>query len=446
VRKSIELRQERTQLLNGANQIAAKVKTEKRFLTDQEKGDFESACSRAQILEQEIRMAEKEEDEERNRFEGRITTSSQTGPRIRRETQVDDAPLFAITTGGESIRTLAPAETLRSVIPNDLPDNARASEFSWGRAIRGIVNGNWKGSELEKRALFGGHGAAGGYLIPETLAAEFIDLARNQSVIFNAGARTLPMPTPDVLLARLVNDPTAVWRGEGVEITEDTTMEFGAFKLSAKKLACLITASVELVEDSANIDSIVRNAISQALALKLDYAALEGTGGPIEVQGIIGWVGQTPGVQIVEPGGNGAAIEDYDDFSAAVEKVLTKNGKADVLIMAPRTFGAVDRLKEATTNAPLAPPASFKALRQLVSNQVPINLIYGTATNASHAFVGDFSGVLVGMRTDMRLEVSREAGDSFKKGQVQIRAYLRADVLPTNPEHICVIAGIIPAA
>jgi hypothetical protein len=49
------------------------------------------------------------------------------------------------------------------------------------------------------------------------------------------------------------------------------------------------------------------------------------------------------------------------------------------------------------------------------------------------------------MRTQLQIEVSREAGDAFKKGQVLTRAYLRADALPVQPTHFVLIDGIIPA-
>jgi len=37
------------------------------------------------------------------------------------------------------------------------------------------------------------------------------------------------------------------------------------------------------------------------------------------------------------------------------------------------------------------------------------------------------------------IEVSREAGDAFTKGQVWIRAYLRGDIALTQPKHFVVI-------
>jgi hypothetical protein len=47
---------------------------------------------------------------------------------------------------------------------------------------------------------------------------------------------------------------------------------------------------------------------------------------------------------------------------------------------------------------------------------------------------------MIGLRTSFRLEVSRLAGDSFKKLQIAVRAYLRADVQLAHPEAFIVLS------
>lgn len=98
------------------------------------------------------------------------------------------------------------------------------------------------------------------------------------------------------------------------------------------------------------------------------------------------------------------------DFSTAVELVRTANGEPVAAIYHPRTAGALDRLED-TTGQPLQPPESFRALRRFTTTASPINQVQGSATNASDAIVGDFSQLLIGVRTEMRIEVSREAPD-----------------------------------
>lgn len=342
--------------------------------------------------------------------------------------------------GGE-LRALRPDERLSDVVSRDLPDGIRPEELSLGRMLRGLVTGDWKGAEAERRALGSTPDTLGGYLVPSTLSARIIDLARNQARVIQAGAQTLPMETAQVTLARVEGDPTAYWRGEHAAITE-SDMAFGAINLKARTLAAMVRVSVELLEDALNLSQVVENALSQALALELDRAALFGSGTGDEPLGLRNWTG----VNVVDLGANGAAPT-FADFSKAVQKIWERNGPDAGLavIMAPRTAGDLDRLTD-STGQPLRPPASFEALRKLVTNQVPVNLTKGTATNASVAFVGAFSELLIGARTNLTIEASRQAGDAFGKLQVLVRAYLRADVAVMRPEWFTVVDGIIPAA
>jgi HK97 family phage major capsid protein len=131
----------------------------------------------------------------------------------------------------------------------------------------------------------------------------------------------------------------------------------------------------------------------------------------------------------------------------AITTIRENNGDPNAYIIAPRTEGALDKLKD-TTNQPLRPPPSVEDLRRLVSAQVPVNLTQGTASNASDAYVGQYDELLIGVRRRLVIEASKEASDAtdsaFRQLQVHIRAYLRADVGVAQPSHFVAIVGIIP--
>ena len=54
---------------------------------------------------------------------------------------------------------------------------------------------------------------------------------------------------------------------------------------------------------------------------------------------------------------------------------------------------------------------------------------------------------MIGMRTQLTIEVSRQAADAnssaFTNMQVWIRAYLRADIQLAHPNHFNVLTGIL---
>lgn len=312
---------------------------------------------------------------------------------------------------------------------------------SFGRIIRGMVTGDWGDAAPELRIMAqAGLGGAGWWTVPEYASARLIDLARNQAVCMRAGALTIPMEGPEVTITKIASDPVAYWRPENKPINE-SAMTFEPLKLKAVVLGILCRVSMEQMMDSPNFGNVVESAIAAALALEMDRAMLLGTGSG-EPRGLV----NTKGVQELDLGVNGAALANYDPFSLAAEFVMNANGTPNAVVYSPRTWGALDRLKEGGTNAPLKPPASYENLQKFATNQIPNNLTHGTANNASLAVVGDFTKLGLASLTGVMLAASGEAGaDTFAKMQVLIRGFLRADVAVLRPNHFTKITGIIPA-
>lgn len=319
-----------------------------------------------------------------------------------------------------------------------LGNNPEQRGLSVGKYLRGIVTGNWDGAAPERRAMAEGTLASGGYMVPSYLAADVIDAARNAARVMQAGAVTVPMDSATLKIARVATDPTAGWRAENAAITP-SDMGFEVVTFTAHTLAAMCKLSVELFEDAQNIDSVVTNALGEALGLELDRAALRGTGLLDTPTGIL----SAAGVQTIAVD---TAIS-YGAFSQAVQKIAEANGTANGIIYAPRTAGELDRLVD-LQGQPLRPLPSFEALKKFSTKQVPTNL--GVGTNKSEAYVADFSQLMIGVRTQFVLEASRVAADAtgsaFKDMQVWIRAYLRADVQLAKPTHFCTLTGLTPAA
>ena len=350
------------------------------------------------------------------------------------------APAAAPAIHDGEVRVLAPSEKLADVCNRALPDGIRADELSLGRTVRGLVTGEWHGAEAEKRAVMAeGTSSLGGVLIPTPMSASIIDLARNQAIVMRAGASTVPMTANTLKMGKVTGDMTASWaENEAITASE---MSFDSMTFTAKALAAICTISIELLEDAGNINGLIENSIASALALELDRAALFGSGTGSEPKGLFG----TTGVQVVDMGTNGAALTNFDPFVNALGRLLDANAVPGAIVFAPRTATALALLKD-TTNQPLVAPAAYASATKLTSNQIPVNLTHGTASNASVAFVGEWANLMVALRTGLTLEASRVAGaDSFSKMQVMIRAYLRADVQVSRADHFSMVTGIIPA-
>jgi len=309
-----------------------------------------------------------------------------------------------------------------------------------GRFLKGVTTGNWDGAEREQRTMATGTDSLGGYLLPSPMSSRIIELARNKSVLSKAGVLTLPMDTSTLKLAKITQDATGYWRGENAAITQ-SDMGFGALNLSCKVLAALCKVSIELIEDTPNVGQLIEDSIGSALALELDRVGLFGIGAGAEPLGLF----NTSGISTESMGTNGAAITNLNKFSNACTTLMTSNAEPKVAIYAPRTAGVIDLLVDGN-GQPLIPPESVRNLTKLVSNQVPIDQTHGSATDASCAFVGDFSNLCIGMRKQVIIEATRVGDtDTFSKMQVLIRGYLRSDIGVLRADHFDVITGIIPA-
>jgi HK97 family phage major capsid protein len=266
------------------------------------------------------------------------------------------------------------------------------------------------------------------------LAAQVIDLARNATRVIQAGALTVPMTSSTLKMARLTGEGSPAWRNEAAVISEQD-LTFDAVTFTARSLARLVILSRELFADAdPAVDGIIATSFAQQIAIELDRAALRGSGTAPEPRGIL----NTSGVTTTTHGGAGSAITNYDWFLDAAGVVRAGNYEPTAHIVAPRTQTSLSKLKEATTNAYLAPPAGLLPI--LTTKQIPANLTVGASTDCSEVYTGQWDQLAIGMREDFTLEFLRER--YADTGQVAFIAHLRADVQLLQPAAFVVDTGV----
>jgi HK97 family phage major capsid protein len=314
---------------------------------------------------------------------------------------------------------------------------------SLGKILRAKILGDSYGlSHGEIRAMSEGSGLSGGWLVSPQLSSYVIDLSRNKSCVLQAGAWTLPVETAELTLVKILTDPTGYWVQEGSKITESEGT-FAPVKMKMIVLGALVRVSRALLEDAPNSGAVIESQLAAALGLELDRVCLLGNG-TNEPKGLL----HCADINSYSMGANGAALTNYDPFSYACQYIAEDNGQAGAVIYAPRTAGCLDRLKEATTNAPLTPPPSFQALNKFQTNQVPCTQTQGTSSVASSAFVGDYKNIIIGMRRQLTIDIAPSgigsgSKDVFSTVEVLIRGYLRVDVAVLKEDHFTWIKGIL---
>lgn len=295
----------------------------------------------------------------------------------------------------------------------------------------------------ESRGLLGGIDSSGGFLLSPAASTRFIDLARSASVAVAAGAATVPIDG-ETNLVRLSSEPTPGWRSEWVNVPVGD-MAFERVTLRPRTLAVAIPVAIELIEDSPNLGSIIESAIRERMGLVIDQAVLFGQGSESTQQGIR----NTSGINTITSFGTPA---DFVKYVQAVEKVLTANYSGAIeglaLVLHPRDLSKLMQLKE-TGNQPLVPPEWVARLRKFATTSLSITEGAGAE---SSGYLGDFSQVLLGVRTQIAVRildqgsVTDSAGTTFNAaaqlGKLVV-AYTRLDVAILRPAFFVHMSGIM---
>jgi HK97 family phage major capsid protein len=409
------LRDQRATARTTADEILTRAATEQRDLSAEELADHTARSVEARELDDRIEQVLADQVADLRAAQVRTATP--------------DAPRSPVLTREQSVYDWCQHRGMFDHQEQDL---------SFDRYLRGMATGHWDGADHE-RALAEATTGAGGALVPSPLSARMIDLARNKTVVFRAGAQTVPMATQTLGIPRLTAEGTPAWKTENATITA-ADMTFDRVTFTARTLVRTILLSVELFEDSpaqgtTGVDDVIANAFAGQMAVELDRVALLGSGTPPEPKGVLN---QT-GVTLTAHGAAGTVISNFDWWLDAIGAVRAAGFEPNAHIQAPRSSTSLSKLKEATTNAYMAPPAGL--LPMLTTKSIPINITVGASTDTSYVFTADWSNLLVGIRTDFNL---RFLGERYLADNLQYAflAYLRADVQLAQPTAFVVDTGV----
>jgi HK97 family phage major capsid protein len=295
----------------------------------------------------------------------------------------------------------------------DLPRHKDISPaLRLGDAIRYAITG--RGTPEIRSAMSEGHNVTGGFLVADELMRRVIDMARAKSVIMQAGALTVPMESDTLRLARVLTDPTFEVKEENESFT-GSDITFDALLFTTKTVGTLITCSRELAEDAVNFVDQIEDVISSAFATKLDNIAINGVAST-HFDGILDWATSTG----ITETGSVAAIS-WEEMSAAVTTIQTYNHQPNAYLLHPDIAGDLALLTtgDGTNSAKLWLPAP--------STVAPLMQLVTTNIANSSVIVGDFTKFVWAVRQGALIEVTREAGDSFKKHQLLIKLVWRGD-------------------
>lgn len=358
---------------------------------------------------------------------------------------------------------------------------AEVQQYSFVRAIRAMVNKDWRGAELERdaseatakalgitpqgffvpndvmaqralqrvRTAFGfqyvpserrdltkGTPGDGGYTVAtDLLSQSFIELLRNKMLIQAAGATVLGDLSGDVAIPAQTGGGTAYWVTEGNAPTESqqtvaqvpmTPKTVGAFTDISRKL---------LKQSSIDVEGFVRNDLAAICALAIDKAGLSGAG-TAEPTGIA----LTSGIGAIFAGGaaadntnaNGAAPvwADFVNLESAVAAVNADLGALAYFVNAKTRGFCKKTVKYSNTADTIwdtrAGNTPINGYPVFVTNQVRGSLTKAGGSALSEIFFGNFADLILGLWGTLDVLVDPYTGGTT--GTVRVVALQDVDV------------------
>lgn len=308
-----------------------------------------------------------------------------------------------------------------------IPEEQRSLDI--GKYIKGIVTGNWENADSEKRAMTT---TATGVMIPTVLATRVLDMSRTQSLFTLANVPIVPMTTNNITVARVKNDPIFKFKEEGKEAIE-SKFELEPVNLKSKTCYGFAYVTLEAINSSQNLSSILLQVFSKAIAESIDngmlYGQYNGTGNDAFAPS--GLMNDTD-INVIQA----TEGEGYDSFIRAISKIRKNNAIPTSYGINSDTEEKLSLLKDSQGRY-LDKPKSLENLKEIVTNQLK-----NDTTEGNDAIVFDPNAMVIGVQRGISIEMFNNSDECIKKGLVGFKIYSMIDCAVTQPKHICKISGI----
>lgn len=302
---------------------------------------------------------------------------------------------------------------------------------------------------------------AGGFIVPEDLSTDLIELLRARSVVRAAGAISYPMPFGTLTLPKLTGGATASYVGEATAQNASQPV-LGQLQLTWKKLRTFVPISRELLEYSRpSADGVVEADAVASMATREDQAFLRGDGlsdTPIGMRNLALAANITASVAA-----NDGSIPTLGEIEEDLRFLVNQLEQANVrmlrpaLFMAPRSKNGLMVTRDTNGNLGFpelrAASPSIWQMPAFVTTNVPINLGLGGGSNErSELMIADMADMAIGEATDLIIEVSNEASyqdangntvSAFARDEVIVKVLARHDFGTRHDESIAVKTAVV---
>ena len=249
---------------------------------------------------------------------------------------------------------------------------------------------------------------------------DFIDVLRNASSVMQAGSTMLSGLKGNVTIPKKTAASSAGWISSEGGAASESEFTDGSVTMTPRTLGAFTDLTrLMMMQSSLDIEALVRDDLSRAIALAIDLGALAGSGSSGQPTGIKNVSG------VNKPTSFAAANPTFAEVVALETAVAEDNALLGNLayILPASMYGALKTTAKASGQGLFVveqPGNTINGYRAIVSNQV----------TAGDLFFGNFADLLIGMYGG--LDILVDPYSSASSGNVRIRALQTVDVAVRN--------------
>lgn len=295
---------------------------------------------------------------------------------------------------------------------------------------------------------------AGGFLVPEDVSTEVIELLRPASVVTAMGPRFVPMPNGNMTTNRRTKGANFSYGGEQQD-AKATGYEYGQVKLSAKKLSGIVPVSNDLLRSSStSVDRMIRDDMVEDAAQIQDRYFLRGSGTDFAPKGLrfqhVGTPFATTHVLTMTPSPD---LQKVDNDLGRLELAL---GNANLpylgahWIMSPRVAMFLTNLRDGNGNK-VYPEMDGNMLRKKpvhMTTEIPDNLGGGDESEIMlvlprHVMVGEHMGIEIAMSTEAAYkDADGNMQAAFSRDETLMRMIMQHDIGLRHLAALAILTGV----
>lgn len=391
--------------------------------------------------------------------------------------------------GGQGSRVLDPALQTRVGSANEvqaIKDSKSISLFLGAvyRFSKGIATDGEREFLMETKAMAEGTDTAGGFTIPPDWMPDVLNLLRGVAVVRRANPRIVPF-TKQMNQVQLSSGATAYYTAENAAIPTSQEAFAQVTLLTPHNLTGLVPVSSYLLRDSIantgpnpitqSAEDVIRTDLATVMGLREDLAFLQGAGTSGEPLGLKNIALGTSGANInpIKPPTNGfqptlpelRQIRNFtrrlnvpnprwcwffhSSFISYVEQLTDSLGR----FLADTSLLQINDVSDPSISYSAGVQGTLDGVPFFASNQIPINLAQGSATNGTYLLLVNMNELVVGLNQDMAIDVSNDASytpdggttwvSAFQNNQTLFRSVLRHDIAHRYPTQVVIQQGVL---